>query len=244
MTETNPNSPLPPSFRYFPILVNSLCHVAVYLHYFCTCLGVHSWWSSHLASLQVIQFAAIFLQSSLAFYEGPSCGSPDFSKILMMVYMGSMLILFSDFFFKRYILRQPAYDMCGVIKSVDPSGVGPSTSTYLGSARLGPDGSALVRLPRHFREGLSSTMYVYQLTPVGAPMPGLYVAQEVLWGGEGGKEGGKKEGGEEVGCVLKERVVVREGGGGYCFVVRGGRANGLVSWMVCCVVGDESIRQH
>ncbi|GAB5033393.1 gns1 sur4 family protein [Nannochloropsis oceanica] len=171
---------------YFPILANSLCHVAVYLHYFCTCLGLPSWWSSHLASLQLLQFASIFLQSSLAFYEGPSCGSPDFSKILMMVYMGSMLILFSDFFFKRYILRQPASDMCGVIKSISPSGVGPSTSTYLGSVRLGEDGSALVRLPRTFREGLSTPVYVYQLTPVGAPMPGLYVAQEVLWGEERG----------------------------------------------------------
>lgn len=148
-----------------------------------------------------------------------------------MVYMGSMLILFSDFFFKRYILRQPASDMCGVIKSISPSGVGPSTSTYLGSVRLGEDGSALVRLPRTFREGLSTPVYVYQLTPVGAPMPGLYVAQEVLWG-------------EERGGGLKMRAVIGEEGGGYRFVVRGGKANGLVSWMLCCVVGDESIRLH
>jgi hypothetical protein len=28
-------------------------------------------------------------------------------------YMGSMLVLFSDFFIKRYILKKQAYDMCG-----------------------------------------------------------------------------------------------------------------------------------
>jgi hypothetical protein len=30
-----------------------------------------------------------------------------------VVYMGSMSVLFGDFFVKRYILHQPAYDMCG-----------------------------------------------------------------------------------------------------------------------------------
>ncbi|TFJ81007.1 hypothetical protein NSK_007650 [Nannochloropsis salina CCMP1776] len=230
---------------YFPILVNSLCHVAVYLHYFCTCLGLNPWWSPHLATLQVAQFAAIFLQSLLAFYEGPRCGSPDFSKILMMVYTGSMLVLFSDFFFKRYILRQPAYDMCGVMKN-DPAEAGLSTLSYVGSVRLGPDGSAVVCLPRHFREGLSSPLYVYHLTPVGSPMPNLYVSREVLWGsgisdGEINCKRGDRTSSE--GVVLMEQVVQRAGGS-YSFVVRGGRPKGLVSWTVCCVVGDEAIRQH
>jgi hypothetical protein len=38
---------------YLPILLNSLVHVLVYLHYFCTCIGFHSWWSPYLTSLQV-----------------------------------------------------------------------------------------------------------------------------------------------------------------------------------------------
>lgn len=66
---------------------------------------------------QMGQFAFILVQSVMAYLEGPSCGSPDFSKLLMMGYMGSMLVLFSDFFIKRYILKKPAYDMCG--ESVD-----------------------------------------------------------------------------------------------------------------------------
>lgn len=97
----------------------------------------------------------------------------------MCVYMGSMLVLFSDFFIKRYvlskhthpisthqtlnhiknltnqlhsyILKQPAVDMCGVIKSVDFSG-GQTAAAYHGNARLGPTGAATVFLPRHFRE--------------------------------------------------------------------------------------------
>lgn len=50
-----------------------------------------------------------------------------------------------------YILKQPAVDMCGVIKSVDFSD-GQTTAAYHGNARLGPTGAATVFLPRHFRE--------------------------------------------------------------------------------------------
>lgn len=83
-----------------------------------------------------------------------------------------------------------------------------------------------MRLPSTFREGLSTPVYVYQLTPVGAPMPGLHVAQEVLWGGERG---------EEVGGELRRRAVVGERGGGYGFVVRGGGGEwvGVVDGELC-----------
>ncbi len=217
---------------YWPILINSVCHLFVYLHYLCSCLGLHSFWYSHLATIQVVQFAAIFLQSVLAFWEGPQCGSPDFAKLLMMVYMGSMLVLFSDFFIKRYILKQPAYDMCGVIKSVEFTG-GPSTAQYFGSCRLGPDGSGEVRLPRHFREGLAHPTYVYGLTPVGHAMPNLCVGQPVER---------RRSGGGESGGLINQPLSASMPY--YSFVIRGGRPNGLVSWTVCCVTGDESIRLH
>lgn len=244
---------------YFPILVNSLCHVAVYLHYFCTCLGHTPSWSRHLVTLQLTQFGCIFLQSLLALLEGPECGSPDFSKILMLIYVGSMLVLFSDFFIKRYILKQQAFDMCGVIKSVDFAG-GPSTSQYHGRARLGPDGSATIRLPRHFREGVGSTMYVYQLTAVGSAMPNLYVHTEVCRSRDHHR--GLLNEGPGVGGLLSSSSSKDGGGGGgvgggagrasptshllpyYSFIVRGGRPNGMISWVVCCVTGDENVRIH
>lgn len=41
---------------YLPIMLNSIVHVLVYLHYVLTALGRHSWWSRHLTKLQLTQF--------------------------------------------------------------------------------------------------------------------------------------------------------------------------------------------
>jgi hypothetical protein len=37
--------------------------------------------------------------------SGPDCGSPDFVKALLIIYMGSLLLLFGVFFTQRYILK-------------------------------------------------------------------------------------------------------------------------------------------
>ncbi|CAM9315700.1 unnamed protein product [Choristocarpus tenellus] len=41
---------------YLPIMLNSLVHVLVYLHYVFTALGMNSWWGPYLAGLQLTQF--------------------------------------------------------------------------------------------------------------------------------------------------------------------------------------------
>jgi hypothetical protein len=51
------------------------------------------------------------------------------------------------------------------------------TVTDSGNINLGPDGSAVVKLPDWFTAVAGDLRY--QLTPVGAPAPGLYVAAEV-----------------------------------------------------------------
>jgi len=48
---------------------------------------------------------------------------------------------------------------------------------YTGNVVLGADGSAWVQLPDWFES--INTDFRYQLTPVGAPAPGLYVAEEI-----------------------------------------------------------------
>ena len=83
--------------RYLPILLNSANHAAVYSHYLLTSLGLQSWWSPYITTMQLAQFTAIFAQSLLSYRVGPTCGSPDFAKVLMIVYMGSMVLLFSNF---------------------------------------------------------------------------------------------------------------------------------------------------
>ena len=50
-------------------------------------------------------------------------------------------------------------------------------------------------------------MYSYQLTPIGAPMPGLYVSEEISSAGD-----------------KKER--------GFSFYVKGGKPRSTISWMV------------
>lgn len=41
---------------YLPIMLNSIVHVLVYLHYVLAALGRQSWWSRYLTSLQLTQF--------------------------------------------------------------------------------------------------------------------------------------------------------------------------------------------
>lgn len=50
---------------YLPVLVNSLVHVAVYLHYFLTCIGIQPFWSPYLTSFQVFIHAYISISVSI-----------------------------------------------------------------------------------------------------------------------------------------------------------------------------------
>lgn len=78
-----------------------------------------SGWRKHLTTMQLSQFCLISTQSYLAYRSGPECGAPDWAKLLMILYMASMLVLFGNFFMQRYIFNKPSADMCGVIKAVE-----------------------------------------------------------------------------------------------------------------------------
>jgi hypothetical protein len=120
--------------------------------------------------MQLIQFCLIAVQSSVSLYYGNSCGAPYFAKILMVTYMMSMLVLFGHFFFKSYIMKTPATSLGGVMKRPEPVQV---TKTHCGRATLDSKGLADIVVPASFKGEL-----VYQLTPIGAPMPGLHVSRE------------------------------------------------------------------
>ena len=159
---------------FLPIVFNAFVHVLMYGHYLATSLGIKSWWSKHLTSLQLIQFVTISLQSYVAFTAGPECGAPDFAKLIMILYMISMLVLFGNFFLRKYVLRKPGADMCGVIKTAEP----PKRVSYSGLATLNEKGSAVVELPKWFSRP-SDVEFSYQLTPVGAAMPALHISEEI-----------------------------------------------------------------
>ncbi len=86
------------------------------------------------------------------------------------------------------------------------------TNTYRGTATLDAAGVATIDLPAYFAEINADP--TYQLTPVGASMPGLYVS-------------------EEVGRVSPNR-----------FAVAGGVAGGRVSWSVTATRNDLRTRMN
>lgn len=88
---------------YLPILLNSVNHMLIYLHYLLASLGYRSRWSSYITSFQLSQFILIFFQSLLSYRIGPTCGSPDFAKVLMIIYMGNMIALFINFVLQVHI---------------------------------------------------------------------------------------------------------------------------------------------
>jgi hypothetical protein len=75
-------------------------------------------------------------------------------------------------------LQIDAADTCGVIKSIEPSGIG-IAATWHGNVALDESGAGTVRLPRSFHAVVEHCMFIYQLTPVGAPAPSLHISTEL-----------------------------------------------------------------
>jgi elongation of very long chain fatty acids protein 4 len=156
---------------YLPILLNAVVHVLMYSHYLVSALGMSTPWKPYLTSMQLLQFVTIATQSSMSLSRGDSCGSPFFAKVLMVAYMGSMLVLFGNFFLQTYVLKKPSSGGGGVFKKMERSQV---TKSQSGRANLDEKGSSCVELPGHFASG----ELTYQVTPIGRPMPNLHVSDE------------------------------------------------------------------
>jgi hypothetical protein len=84
---------------------------------------------------------------------------------------------------------------------------------YSGNATLDANGEAWVRLPNWF--AAINKDFRYQLTPVGAPAPGLYVAQEM-----------------------------RSSAAGSQFKIAGGPAGLKISWQVTALRNDPYVQAH
>lgn len=187
---------------YLPVFLNAVVHVLMYSHYLLTACGIKSWWRPYLTSLQITQFIAISTQSYLAYQGGSSCGAPDFAKLILMSYMASMIILFLNFFVRRYVFRKPSASMSGVIKSYEQA----VNEFQMGTVQLDVSGKAVVALPTSV-DSISGTQireFHYQLTPIGTAMPNLHVEKEILL--------------DKVGKGV--------------FIVAGGEPRGKVSWQI------------
>lgn len=88
---------------YLAALLNSFVHVLMYSHYLLAAFKIDTWWKRQLTSLQLVQFTMVLAQTSYAFFlGGASCGSPDWLKVLMIVYQVTMLMLFGLFYLASY----------------------------------------------------------------------------------------------------------------------------------------------
>lgn len=170
---------------FLPIFCNAFVHVLMYSHYLVTALGIRSWWRQYLTSLQLIQFVLISVQSGMAYSRGALCGTPDWAKALLVIYMGSMLFLFGNFFVRRYVIKSkgdlpPA--CLGVVKGVE---VQEEKATFTGVTMVNKAGVAEVVLSREFKDMVNHLddefifQFHYQLTPIGSAMPGLFVEKEI-----------------------------------------------------------------
>eukprot|EP00656_Telonema_subtile_P006214 TRINITY_DN12850_c0_g1_i3.p1 TRINITY_DN12850_c0_g1~~TRINITY_DN12850_c0_g1_i3.p1 ORF type:complete len:301 (-),score=60.90 TRINITY_DN12850_c0_g1_i3:243-1145(-) len=174
---------------FLPILLNAIVHTMMYSHYLCTVFKIKTWWNQYLTMLQIIQFLLITSQNLLSYQAGTACGPPDWAKLLMIGYMGSMLVLFGNFFLRKYVLGKNDSSMCGVLKVNSDV----TWTTYRGLCRLDSDGVARVELPG-FQSRHKYAECQYQLTAVGSRMPDLHVSMELEPSGVFGVDGGVKNG--------------------------------------------------
>lgn len=95
-----------------PVLLNSFVHMLMYTHYLCSVLGVKCWWRSILTKLQLIQFVLITVINVADLVKWAcgrvltrrgGCQEPEFMNWILIGYMATMIVLFSQFYVRRYL---------------------------------------------------------------------------------------------------------------------------------------------
>jgi len=90
---------------YLPVMLNSLVHVIMYGYYFCGAQGYtfQRVLRPYITKMQLTQFLIIATQSFMVWFQGPDVGFPDWLKVIMIIYMSTMLTLFGNFFYQQYM---------------------------------------------------------------------------------------------------------------------------------------------
>ncbi|XP_022816467.1 elongation of very long chain fatty acids protein AAEL008004-like [Spodoptera litura] len=86
-------------------LINSFVHVVMYTYYLIAGLGPkyqkYIWWKKHLTTMQLVQFATIFLHNLSALYE--NCGYPRWISTILCVHSLQFLYMFGNFYYVSYV---------------------------------------------------------------------------------------------------------------------------------------------
>ncbi|CAH1786504.1 unnamed protein product [Owenia fusiformis] len=92
---------------FFGSMINSFIHVLMYGYYGVSALGKeyqkYLWWKRYLTVLQLIQFVAGMLHATNSLRVG--CNFPEWMHWALIVYGGSILSLFLNFYFHAYIKK-------------------------------------------------------------------------------------------------------------------------------------------
>jgi elongation of very long chain fatty acids protein 4 len=91
---------------YLPVLLNSIVHVLMYGHYGASGVGISTPWKPFLTRIQIFQFMFIVCFGVRTFTScGGESNAPAWARALVMGYMGSMILLFANFFIRAYRTR-------------------------------------------------------------------------------------------------------------------------------------------
>ncbi|XP_035429068.2 uncharacterized protein LOC118262067 [Spodoptera frugiperda] len=86
-------------------LINSFVHVVMYTYYLIAGLGPkyqkYIWWKKHLTTMQLVQFATIFVHNLSALYV--NCGYPRWVNTVLCFHSLQFLYMFGNFYYVTYV---------------------------------------------------------------------------------------------------------------------------------------------
>ncbi|XP_025085036.1 elongation of very long chain fatty acids protein 7-like isoform X2 [Pomacea canaliculata] len=93
---------------YFAASVNCLVHIIMYSYYLLSALGPavqpYLWWKKYLTGLQLLQFTIVMVRAGYAVYT--NCSYPLIFQKMLIFYMLSFIVLFSNFFYQTYFQKK------------------------------------------------------------------------------------------------------------------------------------------
>ncbi|KAB0795323.1 hypothetical protein PPYR_12162 [Photinus pyralis] len=90
-------------------LINTTVHVIMYFYYLLTAWDKkykdNIWWKKHITQLQIVQFLVVTVHLMLVLFQ-PTCDYPRWIVYSLLPQNALMLILFSNFYIKAYIIKE------------------------------------------------------------------------------------------------------------------------------------------
>ncbi|MBN3302382.1 ELOV4 protein, partial [Amia calva] len=93
---------------FFIGMVNSFVHIVMYSYYGLAAIGPHMqrylWWKRYLTALQLLQFLAMIIHTTYNLFT--DCDFPDTMNMVVFLYCVSLVLLFSNFYYRSYLARK------------------------------------------------------------------------------------------------------------------------------------------